>query len=328
MKILLKAYPNGEVNATILRHKKLKAPPVPIVNEPCNERRMDWVRACGIERVMDAVKEIASAGVAPATLCLSTVAILRRPKGSSGLTRHGRRQIECGTILLERRTRRDTLTFLTLTLPPSAVETPNSKDYANAKNRFINWLIRQLRKHRLPDLYVGCIEAHPERSRDMGWDIPHYHLCYQGRRNGKTWALTPKEVKKAWFQCLVNEGLCSPEGDWSACANVQRVKKSVSRYMGKYMTKTRLSTKEETPEDLVKTHPGTWHIISRSLIKLIKQSIKHRTGIAAETILDFLSIPDNPWVLYRGDIEIEVGNGHKIWVGSYAKVTQECLAAM
>lgn len=325
MKILVKAYPNGEVNASILHPKKIKRHHIPDVDPEWSAIRLETFKRIGYGATKEGVEYGRFSPLVAPPLCLSTVAILRKPKGSSGLTRHGRRMIECGTQLLERHCRRDCLTFLTLTLPPSAVQVPNSEGYASAKNRFINWLIRQLRKHGLSDLYVGCVEPHPGRSRDMGWSVPHYHVCYQGRRNGKTWALTPEEVKKAWFRCLVNEGLCSQEGDWSACANVQRVKKSVSRYMGKYMVKTRLSTKQETPENLVKTHPGTWHLISRSLLKLIKQSIKHRSGIAAETILDFLSIKDNPWVLYQGDIEILMENGHKVWVGSYAKVTQECL---
>lgn len=328
MKYQIKAYPNGEVNASIVREKPLE--PLHISHHSVEDSRivMATVRAVGIALTVMMIAEGKIYGVAPATLCLSTVPILRKPKGSSGLTRHGRRQIECGTQLLERHCRRDCLSFLTLTLPDSAAKTDNFIGFAKAKNRFTTWLTRQLKKNGITDLYVGVVEPHPNRSRNQGRLIPHYHLCFQGRRNGRPWILSPTAIKEAWFRCLFNEGLCEAEGDSSACANVQRVKKSVGRYMSKYLAKTRSTTKEESPEVLSKVHPGTWHIISRSLVTLIKQSIKHRFGIAAETILDFLAIPGNPWVLYRGDVTVTGLDGTEYWVGSYAKVTQECLAAI
>ena len=325
MKILVKAYPNGEVNASKLPLKLLKAPSVPLVMKPHNERRMDWIRAAGIKHVIDVVKATGIDGVSPEPLCLSTVAISRHPKGSSGLTRHGRRQIECGTILLEQHCRRDCLSFLTLTLPDDAAHSENFSGFAKAKNRFTDLLGRKLKLAGLPDWYVGVVEPHPGRGEREGMLIPHYHICFKGRLPGRAWILSPEWLKTTWYKCMVNEGLCSVGGNHSACANVQRVKKSVANYMGKYMAKTRLSTKQETPENLAKTHPGTWHLISRSLLKLIKQSTKHRSGTEAETILDFLAIEDNPWVLYRGKIEITAENGTIFWVGSYAKVTQECL---
>lgn len=325
MKISLKAYPNGEVNASIARKLPLEAPFVSRHDEETVRVMKETVKAAGIEGAIALISRGIIFGVSPRTLCLSTVAILRKPKGSSGLTRHGRRQIECGTTLLEQRYRRDCLSLTTLTFPPSAVEIPNSKAQANAKHRFTTWLVRRLRRAGLPDFYVGVVEAHPGRSEHLRKFVPHYHLVHVGRKPGKAWAITPEEIKKAWYNCLVLEGLCPPDGDYRACVNMQRIKKSVTKYLGKYLAKTRVSTAQETPEDLANTHPGTWHIISRSLIKLIKQSTKHRSGIEAETILDFLAIEDNPWVLYRGNVEITAEDGSKYWVGSYAKVTQECL---
>jgi len=328
MKYLVKAYPNGEVNASVQRKTPLEAPHVSHHDEELVRVVKATVQAAGIKNAIELISQGKIFGVSPRTLCLSTVAILRSRKGSSGLTRHGRRQIECGTTILEQQCPRDCLTFLTLTLPPSAALPDKNEAQAKAKNRFTTKLTRKLRSRGLPTWYVGVVEYHPHRSQEAGHGIPHYHICYQGRLPGKAWGLRPDEIKKDWYQCLANEGLCTQEGDYSACANVQRVKKSVARYMGKYLAKTRVSTAQETPENLAKTHPGTWHIISRNLIKLIKQSIKHRTGIEAETILDFLAIKNNPWVLYQGDVEILIEDGSKIWVGSYAKVVPECLRCL
>ena len=328
MKILLKAYPHGEVNASVLHPKATRRHVVPDVDPEWVEIRKGTLKRLGMEATKEGVAYGQFSRFVVEPLCLSTVAISRHPKGSSGLTRHGRRQIECGTILLEQHCRRDCLSFLTLTLPNDAAHSENFIGFAKAKNRFTDLLGRKLKLAGLPDWYVGVVEPHPGRGEREGMLIPHYHICFKGRLPGRAWILSPEWLKTTWYKCMVNEGLCSVGGNHSACANVQRVKKSVANYMGKYMAKTRLSTKQETPENLAKTHPGTWHLISRTLLRLIKQSTKHRSGITAETILDFLAIEDNPWVLYRGDIEILMENGHKLWVGSYAKVTQECLRCL
>jgi hypothetical protein len=145
-------------------------------------------------------------------------------RGHSGLTKRGRRIIECGGAVLEEAFGRGRIAFATLTIPPTSEVLDCRKRLATAYDNFRRELSRALRAGGLPFLLVGVIEAHPGRSASEGRFVPHYHLAYLGRKRYGGWVVSTGKLSRMWFRCLVSAGIIPPGSDSSACTNVQVVK--------------------------------------------------------------------------------------------------------
>jgi hypothetical protein len=323
--MLVKAYPNCEVGASLQRKKPL---PPPSVRRFCRHHVaavIAKVKEVGIENCLLLVKNGTVRVGQAEPLGLSSVAMLRAKKGSSGLTRHGKRMIECGAALIDQRSPKNCQSFLTLTLPPSYDPVTQAQAFLVAKNRFMDSLRRNLVRVGLNEHICGVVEPHPGRSEREGCMVPHIHLVFQGRLKGRTWAFSPSWYRDLWWRCLCNAGIAEPSGDSSACVRVERVEKSVAKYLSKYMAKTRSRLAEALPETRSSTNPGVWHIVTRTLLRLIRASTKIYSGLAGDYAWDWICDPSNKYVLYKGDVFIDGWDSQPFWIGGYAKLTPEGL---
>jgi hypothetical protein len=104
------------------------------------------------------------------------------------------------------------------------------------QNAIRHRLHRALRRKGFRALVVGVVELHPQRSRDEGRPCPHLHVCFEGRQHRRgRWALSLEHLDTIIQQALAAAGVT--DLDVKACGNTQGVKKSVARYLSKYLSK-------------------------------------------------------------------------------------------
>lgn len=165
------------------------------------------------------------------------------PKASrkklESMTNNMRRNIRQGVYLLEHKYSKDLLSFLTLTLPDLSHEDLGKccERWDYMVDQFLKYLRKRLEKSGIIFEYVYCTEIQTKRLQNNGEYAPHLHLVYNGRRYRKApWAVTPKQVRKAWTSIIANvvghREFCS-----DALENLQRVKFSAARYLSKYISK-------------------------------------------------------------------------------------------
>jgi hypothetical protein len=232
-------------------------------------------------------------------------------RGGSALTRLGVRRIECGAAVLEREHGKSVLSFLTLTIPPWGEGELNVEGLKSAYDDFRGELSRKLRKCGLPFLLIGVIEPHPARSQKEGVAIPHFHLVFVGRKKYCHWAIEPHWLTATWYNCLLRSKVVPKSDNIPPCTNVQQVKKSVRRYLSKYLGKIHRGGEALGLEGF-----GSLHKISHSLLKLIAKATKVRVGNVAEMLYEWTrsgAIAS----LKLGEIWVECEDCTKTWVGGW-----------
>ena len=155
--------------------------------------------------------------------------------GIRGLTCGGRRTVRRAACLLEEDRR--TIAFWTITLPEEASARIHDLDCWDAfQARVRQELGRQLRLAGLPARFVAVAELHPARSACSGRPVPHLHVVFQGKRNRwHHWA-----IDRWRLDSIIAAAVKTATGeacDTKAAGNVQPVKKSVARYLSKYLVK-------------------------------------------------------------------------------------------
>ena len=156
----------------------------------------------------------------------------RSPRGSQGITAHGRSQVRNGAYILEEDHGRHNIAFLTLTLPFTEEShlVQAYKLWSRAVGAFEDRLRRKLPRHLCK--WVHCTE-------DQKRGAPHLHMAYPGRRYRQSrWAISKDWFQKAWreiWEKLMPSEVISV--NWSTSTRIESVRKSVSRYLSKYISK-------------------------------------------------------------------------------------------
>ena len=159
-----------------------------------------------------------------------------RRNGLKGLTALGRKRLQSGCCLLEEQ--RHLLSFWTITLPDQFLahicEADSWPRFQEAiRHRLNHALVAQ----GLDPMVLAVVELHPERSVRAGQALPHLHVLFQGkRRTGGTWVLAPRQLDGIICAALAAVGI-----DVEAvpgAGQVERIRRSVRRYMAKYLSKT------------------------------------------------------------------------------------------
>lgn len=166
----------------------------------------------------------------------------RARRGTKGISRRGRQQVRSACAVIEQETPKRLLSFLTLTIP---FETPEElREAARHWPRAINLFQKRVR-YRLEKAGYPLQGVWVNELQKRG--ALHSHMAFQGRRDcHSTWLFTPKELTAAWEGCWVTVlGDKCRRYNWGASTNVQRVKKSLVRYLGKYMSKGQGDIKDE-----------------------------------------------------------------------------------
>jgi len=254
----------------------------------------------------------------------------RERKGQS-FTSYGRRIVRNGAWWLQKEFGRDSLSFLTCTLPDEVVEIfAIAEDAAGLWSEIIRqfeqWLKRQLRSSGLCDFIVGVTEVQEKRWTNFGKVGLHLHWVFQGRAgNRSAWSIKKEEFANAWNKILSNVLQRKVEGN--SATRVERVKKSVENYLSKYMSKG-----GKVIEDIIedgKRHllPSSWWNVSHCLRRIIKAAIIKPSDEAKNCLYDIREQLKNQGIIqwfYIHEIELMQSHGESIkvpaaFVGKFSK---------
>lgn len=191
----------------------------------------------------------------------------RAKRGSKGITSYGRSVIRMGAQALEDRHGLKCLSFLTATLPESALAAYTPQTWAVVVNRFLKSLRRRLTRLKLSPEIVGCTELQPGRLLHSG-GIPtaHLHLLFQGREKGRSWAIRPRFFRGAWERAC--QSVWAGAQQFEHSTRVESLRSSGVSYLGKYMSKGGDVLTSCDPILL----PSSWYTISSKLKDFVKRS--------------------------------------------------------
>lgn len=192
-----------------------------------------------------------------------------------GLTRLGARTLRQGAFLIEQSCGKDCVTFGTATIPglvEGEIELIE-KDWSNIVHRFIKRIRYHLAKKGLPAEVIHVTEVQPKRAENSGVEVPHIHFVFQGRKRKGSWAITPKQITKFWAKALQLKRMKLKT--FSSSCQLARVKYSVSRYLSKYVAKSRSKTDDATcSQTLRKLSLKQWWGCTDSLRKCIRKNTR------------------------------------------------------
>lgn len=248
---------------------------------------------------------------------LSNVAISHRPekqrsaRGSKGLTSHGRKLVMNAIDYLQWRFGRRCLSFGTVTLPSMTDEQDLevTQKWGEIIRRFNQSVGRKLHEKGLPRWIVGACENQPSRSSREKQSCLHFHFVFAARFPKSDWRVTHSEIREAWRSAVLSVVSSLSDSDFSACEHVVGIRKSVTAYIAKYLTKGSgiVGNVADLPN---RRFPNSWYSCSLSLRSIVNRST--RTG---EFIGAFLSrLHEESW-LYLKRVEITAADGHKVTVG-------------
>lgn len=230
-------------------------------------------------------------------------------RGSRGITSHGRRLIDGAAYDLRQATAGKRVSFLTLTLP--AISQLESLDIAAGWSQvlriFGQRLTRTLRLRGLSGEWFGCTEVQPKRLQTTGVPALHLHLCFEGRRPGKAWAISYSEVRTIWANCLECKFPWISGRFWAAVENMQTVKKSCAAYLSKYLTKGVDDVVEHCPE-FAAVHPTSWYHCSDSLRRRVLRARVRLSGPLGRMFLDWVE-SGPPELRYIRKVRIQTSDG-------------------
>lgn len=209
-----------------------------------------------------------------------------KPSRKTGsISRAARTKVQRACVLLDKKYRRDTLSFFTGTVPPFVAQSVTFAQWSDAVDLFKRRLKYHQQQRGVSSDFAGVYEIHPKRSAELGYPVLHLHLAFVGRLPRSHWAFTPSEYQDMWAEswCSVL-GIPYVASCWSASTRIERIKKGVGRYLGSYMKKGSSVSLLDTfsDSDIESKLPRNWGLTSDSLTQEIKRGIMHFFGEAAE----------------------------------------------
>lgn len=239
-------------------------------------------------------------------------------RGTKGLTAHGKRVLRNAAWRLQRLYGKHCLSFVTLTMPSVTYEESwyVSSNWAEICRIFYQKLGRRLEAAGLPSSYLGCTELQPERSEREGHPALHLHFVVVGRRSRREgWALTPGDFRSLWSSVLGD--YFSGEKDWGACENVQQVKRDVSAYLSKYLSKGISMARPPRSDETGWSLPTSWYNCSLELRRWVLDNVRSHPRIieaieraARDGVMEFCC-----HYFFAGVIEEMTGDGPHYFVG-------------
>jgi hypothetical protein len=161
----------------------------------------------------------------------------KKRRGLGGLTSRGKNLVREAAIGLESRYGKSRLSFWTLTLPGLPQEDWRSvcknwsKIVENLKKKLLYWL----GKKGCPGHIVAVTEMQEKRWQREKVPAWHLHVVFVGRTLTGGWVITPKRADKLWREAV--SVYTSSPASFQSSSKLQGVRKSVGRYLSKYLSK-------------------------------------------------------------------------------------------
>lgn len=329
-----KLWPNGEI--AIWKARSFKMDPMPSPqNEDLTEFKMSAYRlyqesrlllqalACplglSLLPIFDKLKRDIIEGV-------QRVTKPRAAKGSTGITSYGKRMVRNSAYLLEQLGGKARCIFATCTVPPLPVEQMRilHEGWGKVVEYYRLGIRRALQKQGLSGETVTVTEIQEKRYEKTGLPVSHIHSVFIGVTTIGRYAISTEDHDRIWHLAL--SSVIDIERDECATAcNLQRVKKSASGYMAKYLTKGSVAVKAAMDDGFAGWLPKHWWNCSRSLMRRVKSQTRDISPLA-----DWLnSVADidgqNVWKWHR-DVVLDMGNGHLVTIARYGQLSNRQMA--
>lgn len=255
----------------------------------------------------------------------------RAKRGSKGITGRGRKMVRNGAYLLEKQFGIQHLSFLTLTLPDLKGGQWNQlvNGWSEIVRVFLNWLKRRLTGCGLPGLIVSVTELQELRVTQDGVPALHLHMLFVGRKRKQSWAIKPQEFRESWLRAIGTqvEKLEECENKES-CENVERVKKSAEKYLGKYMSKGLKAVQQNAEKLSEYGFPSTWWNATHDMKRWVKRCIKQLPSEVAQWLQYLVMERDKTMFLYSMTAQIQTTMNFTLTVGSSGKIAPSILPAL
>lgn len=264
----------------------------------------------GIEKAL-ALRPLLGLSSVP-NLQKSLEATVKPQRGARGMTSASRVRVRDAACLLQDRYGRARLTFLTLTIPPSALKPRLFQNWTAILKKLRQWIAYHQAQAGLKPELVGVTEIQEGRQKQAG-GLPclHLHLLFVGRGCRSSWFLKAKDIDEYWSK-LLSDTMGEEISTVSSC-RLESIKKNASGYLGKYMSKGTQAISSCDPQYL----PPSWHMLTRGLLHQIKKMAIRCEGKLAEYLYDYYSAREELFRFSRlVKIEVEaIGSLTLGWYG-------------
>lgn len=249
----------------------------------------------------------------------------RRKRGSKGITRLGARTVRNGAFLLQQTYGNDRLAFCTFTLP-NYLESEQyliATRWAEIVRKFMQAMGRVLKAAGLPGSMVGCTEIQEKRYKTQGGLPLHLHLVFVGRHARKDWLISANQYRAMWKNAIENEFPNLKGASFKASVDCQGVKRDMSAYLGKYMSKGSgvLAQILEDDPDLGDLLPSSWWTCSLKLRRAIGRRITGGYSTAEKLLRDIRA--GDSRIKSSHEVKVELGKGEILTVAVVGALTGE-----
>lgn len=241
-----------------------------------------------------------------------------------GLSKRGRKTLRRAVCAFEKETAREKTAFITLTLSPMAVGLISAQSdirpgelFQLCLSRFMERFRKLLRSRGLPGDVIWVTELHPNRSVKEGIAVPHVHLVAQTALKKFKWLISPDEVKTLWNRAFCAYVDVDKKSFETGRVEVKCVKKSVSRYVAKYMSKRNSQVLNTATGLDYRLCPVRWYAVANRIHKLISKHTRVISGGVVGDILDWITKEGNPVIWRHGNIEITGDSGRSVWLATW-----------
>jgi hypothetical protein len=315
-------YPSGKVSAS--HRKKFNPDPVVKAREVSEDERWNLVmlKHQGVESAIELKKRFSSekaSSLGLSKLSKSEKTRERVRRGLKGITAHGRQRVRDGASVIEKEYGKGNLVFLTCTLPPECVNL-SPDQWSKIIDLFKRKILYRLGQEGIDLKIIGVTEVQEKRLEERGEIALHLHWVFPGRKKDGVWVFKPCQLTDMWKKCvegvLIDRNLENVK--WNAAINVQRVKKTVVAYLGKYLSKGAKVLGKIQEMGLSDLIPKAWYICTQQLHESIEKATRYVTGAEAEKLWEFFEKYGEHLFSFQRFVKIDLPDGSKRTVGWYA----------
>lgn len=276
-----KIYPSGRFSLGSTPKKSLTLRKAGVRNEQaetvCNLSSEDFFYSPYGEFSGKCLSELpAICGPALPPIGSSNAAISRKrgKRGCRGISAKSSDMLKYWIGQMEMKYGKHNISFLTLTVPNVAphLRSAIQDSWSKIVNRFVESLKRYLRRRgSKSDCVFGASEVQIKRSKKEGWNVPHLHLVFVGRKSrGSDWLITPLRCRALWRRVLFN-AVGRFVADFRAAENLQRVERSAAHYLAKYLSKQ--VSKSATSASYGEWHPSDYVVCGRRFRREFRRGV-------------------------------------------------------
>lgn len=243
--------------------------------------------------------------------------------GSRGITSYGARSVRNAAHCLEQKHGKARCIFATVTVPDLAIA-PLEKLHDNwhkAVELYRLNVQRVLEADGLPGEMVSVSEIQELRHERTGLPVLHIHSVFCGVNRVGKYSLSTEKHDDCWIRAMnAAAGLKLVEAP-SAC-NLQRVKKSASAYLAKYLSKGAKSVRSIIGTEYEKWLPKQWWNCTRSLLRDIQAATRSIDDMAEFLIEGASPHCQDVWQWHK-DFRLEISEGHYVSMATFGLLKKE-----